>query len=216
MYNILAGLITSTAEYANFGFNSITISFIITVLLAVFLQFPGLYDQARTIWKNQSAVGVNTNTFIIFLTFFLVFIIYNYSISSGAGMLNGVILIIPQAFILIGLLKFADFRLSYLLTILAGFIVVLLAAILSNFRKELFILVSSAVFVALWLQPLEMWKSKMVKNVSKSFARNFLIVSLAWVLYGIVIGDWYIASTSFAFATAYGAMLILWYKLQTV
>lgn len=214
MKEFFVNLIISTPEYRGVGFNSITALFAITALLTFFLQLPGLYDQAKKIWKNKSAIGVNTSTFIIFLTYFLVFFIYSYSLPSGAGLLNSVVLFIPQVFILIGVLKFNTFNGSHCLTALVAVTLVITAMLFPNFREKIFSLTSLITFCALWLQPLEILKSKTAKNISRQFARNFLIVTVVWTIYGVIIKDLYIAVASVAFASAYGAMLVLWYKFR--
>lgn len=212
--NELLKIITLTPEYQSFGLNLITASFALTLFLAIFLQLPGLYDQARKIWKNKSAVGVNTGTFIIFLTYFLIFVIYSYSLPSGAGLLNGIILLPLQFIILAGLFKFSKPSWVSGLTALAATTLTMLALLFPEYREKIFTMISIATFGALWLQPLEMLKNKTVRNVSKSFARNFLIVALVWAIYGAIIGAWYISGASAAFASAYGVMLVLWYKFR--
>ena len=60
----LFALIVSTPEYQSFGWSLVFAGFVTTVVLTFGLQLPGLINQARTIWRNRSAEGVEMLTFI--------------------------------------------------------------------------------------------------------------------------------------------------------
>ncbi|MBI2108796.1 MAG: hypothetical protein HYT93_01260 [Parcubacteria group bacterium] len=205
--------VISTPEYQHFGWNLISGSFLITVGLTFGLQLPGLTNQAKTIWKNQSAGGIEMLTFIAFFTYFVVFLVYAFSIHSGAGIVNALVLLPPQLFILMGVARFKKLRKIDMFVAVVGIALFLCAVILSH--KEIFFLIASvAVFIGLTLQPLEMVKTKTSANVALSFPFNFAIVAVVWAIYGAAIHDWFLAGASGSFAIVYLFTVILWFKYR--
>jgi uncharacterized protein with PQ loop repeat len=213
--DFVAAVIVSTFEYQNFGLNVLTISFLVTVGFTFFLQLPGLVSQAQTLWKNKSAEGVEMLTFIAFFSYFLVTLIYMFSISSVAGIINSLTLLPPQIFILAALFKYKKIR---LIDVAVGAIGAVLVAgmLVPEWRAVIFTSASILVFFALLLQPLTMLRTKSVLNIAVSFPRNFAVVTLVWTIYGLTIGDWYVAGSSGAFMLVYLLTTVLWYRYRTL
>src|SRR3989338_4477602 len=132
----LFALIVSTPEYQSFGWSLVFAGFVTTVVLTFGLQLPGLINQARTIWRNRSAEGVEMLTFIAFFTYFVVFLVYAFSIRSGAGILNALVLLPPQLFILTGVARFKKFR--KIDTFAAAIAVILFVSAVILSHKEIF------------------------------------------------------------------------------
>ena len=203
----------STSEYQEWGWNIIAASFLLTAVLTFVLQLPGLINQARTIWRNRSAQGVETLTFIAVFTYFIVFLVYALSIHSGAGIVNTIVLIPPQLFILAGIARFKYLRSIDTLAGLAGIVLFILIVILPH--KEIFFTIASvAVFIGLLLQPIEMIKTKTSANIALSFPFGFMIVAAVWTIYGVAVSDWFIAGASGVFAFTYIWIIALWFKYR--
>lgn|SRR3989338_8469517 len=206
-------LIFSTHEYQGWGWNIVSISFLVTAGFTFFLQLPGLVNQARTIWRNKSAEGVEMLTFTAFLTYFAVFFVYAVSIQSGAGVLNVLVLLVPQVFILAGIAWCKPLRTIDKLAALAATLLFVLAVLLP--RKEVFYTIASiAVLIGLLLQPIEMMRTKVSKNIALSFPLNFLIVAAVWTIYALAIGDVFLAGASGAFTLVYLWAVILWFRYR--
>src|SRR3989344_521759 len=199
----LFALIVSTPEYQSFGWSLVFAGFVTTVVLTFGLQLPGLINQARTIWRNRSAEGVEMLTFIAFFTYFAVFLVYASLIHSGAGMLNAFILLPLQLFILWGVVRFKKLRIIDMLAAVGGATLLALIIALPEYKEKFFMITSVAVFVGLLLQPIEMFKTKTSANVAFSFPVNFAVVAAVWTIYGIAIDDWFLAGASGAFTAVY-------------
>lgn len=203
--------VESTTEYQGWGLNAIAAGFVLTAVLTFCLQFPGLVSQARTIWKNRSAEGVETLTFIVFLTYFLVFLPYAFSIRSGAGVLNAIVLLPPQLVIVAGVARFKNFRFIDILAAIAGLALIIAAFVLPH--KEIFFTITSvATFGGLLLQPIEMLRTKTSVNVALSFPLTFAFVTLVWAVYGIAISDLFLSGASAAFMCVYVWTATLWFR----
>lgn len=211
----LAQLVLSTPEYRSWGYNLATGSFLLTVALTFGLQLPGLVNQARMIWKNRSAEGVELLTFIAFFTYFAVFCVYAFATRSGAGMVNTWALLVPQIVILAGIVKYSQARWIDAVAGLAGLCLVALAVIQTE-KQLYFTIASVAVFVGLALQPIAMTRTQTSKNVAISFPLGFAFVCAVWTVYGTAIGDFYIAGASFAFMLEYLAVVALWFKYREI
>ena len=203
--------IVTTPEYRGWGWNVITISFLATIALTFGLQLPSLINQAMTIWKNRSAKGVEMLTFIAFFTYFTVFVVYAFATHSGAGMVNTSVLLIPQLFILAGIIRFNNLRTIDVFASAAG-AALLLLAIFSENKESSYMIASLVVFVGLLLQPIAMIKTKTSANVALSFPLSFASVCTVWTLYGVAVSDQYIAGVSFVFMFEYLWIALLWFR----
>lgn len=209
----IATFIALTPEYQNLGLNILTASFFITLCFTFFLQLPGLVEQARTLWRNRSAEGVDMITFITLFSYFLISLAYMFSVYSAAGIINSLALLPPQLAILWAIFTFkkmrpADWSVAAIGLSLFG------AMLFSNLKETIFALVSVLVFIGLTLQPLAMIRSKTSANVALSFPRNFTIVTFVWTIYGLAIGDWFIAGSSGAFMLVHLTTTLLWFKYR--
>lgn len=209
----LIAYIKSMTEYRIWGWNLSTISFLATVAFTFGLQLPGLISQARKIWKNHSAEGIETITFITFFTYFVVFFVFALSGRSAAGIINCAVLIIPQVWIVAGVLKFKQFRIVDAIVALLGISLFIISLISAN--KEIFYIIASAtVFLGLLLQPITMIKTKTSTNISLSFPLNFAIVTGVWTIYAFAIKNWAIAGSSLGFELIYISMVVLWFHYR--
>ncbi len=207
--------VMSTPEYQTFGWNLIFGSFLVTVGFTFVLQLPGLINQAKTIWRNRSAEGVEMLTFITFFTYFAVFLVYAFLIRSGAGIVNVIVLLPPQLFILAGVTRFKKLRFIDMLATALGIAIFVLILVLPQYKEIFFITASVAVFIGLLLQPVEMIRTKTSSNIALSFPINFAIVATVWTMYGVAINDWFLALASGAFALVYLFTTILWFKYRS-
>lgn len=209
-------LVYSTVEYRGWHlWNLATVGFLITVVFTFLLQLPGLINQARIIWRNRSAEGIEALTFIIFLTYFAVFLVYAFSNRSGAGIINGFVLIWPQVFILVGVIRFKKFRKIDLLISCLMFTILFLTVFTSH-KSLFFAIISVITFFGLLLQPIEMIRKKTSTNVALSLPLNFTVVTLAWTIYGFAVRDWYIGLASLAFCLIYIFTTVLWFRYRQV
>jgi len=214
LIDLFVRLITSTPEYREWGWNIVAGSFLITVALTFGLQLPGVINQARKIWGNRSAEGIEMLTFISFFTYFAVFLVYAFSIHSGAGMINTFVLLPPQLFILAGVARFKKVRLVDMLAAIGG--ITLFALIITLPNKEIFFTIASvAVFIGLILQPIEMIRTKTSENVALSFPLGFSFVTFVWTIYAIAIGEWFLVGASGAFMLVYIWTTIMWFKYHS-
>jgi len=104
VYDFLMGLLKSTVEYQNWGWNIFTISAFGTLLFTI-LQGWGLWKQNRAIWHARSGESISVYFFIYWGWYFSSFLVYGlakHSITMVANSLQGVV-VIP---ILVGLRKF--------------------------------------------------------------------------------------------------------------
>src|SRR3989344_3987069 len=207
----LREFIASTPEFQFWGWNLATGAFIVTVALTLF-QLHGLIQQARAVWKERKNADVSPVMFFTFFTYFLVFLSYSVSAAhrNGGGIVNTLILLWPQLFILAALVKFKPLNRSAILVAIGGIVLVAVSA-LTSYQMVCYYIAAVAMFGGLVLQALETIERKSVKGVALSFPLTFAIVTAAWVVYGIAIGDFLIGGIAFDYTSVYAWMVILWF-----
>ena len=91
-------------EIQNFGFNSITITALMTMIFTI-LQGVGITQQGKKIWQEKSARSLSPELFFLLLFYFLSFFFYGWSKDSLAMCFNSLLglLYIP---IIVGIYKF--------------------------------------------------------------------------------------------------------------
>ena len=201
MPNFLVDFLQSTAEYQNWGeWNIVIVSFWGTVFLTL-LQWRGMWQQNRLIWKNHSGEAFSTPLTIFTVSFFATFFCYGWIIKSLAPVINGS-LALPFLTALLGLKKFKGFRKTDWILIVF-YLSLIPAIIILPYPKTVMSINIFSTFIFLLLQLAELVKSPSRGVLGGEYILSFLASYFFWSTYGISIGDPIISTGS-------PTMLIMW------
>jgi len=179
--------IKNSAEYIGWGFNSPTITALITAFLTL-VQGYGVWAQARGIWKKKNADSVSEPLFAYSAFYFFAFIIYSIFAGRLAMLFNGLLgfLYIP---IIIGICKFKRIKTwEWIFTAILPAMIFLMYFV-SDKDTLLFIFLIGSLFGAV-MQVWEVFDKKRRGNFNLTFLLVFLITNVFWLIYGVVISNW--------------------------
>ncbi|PIZ98397.1 MAG: hypothetical protein COX77_04590 [Candidatus Komeilibacteria bacterium CG_4_10_14_0_2_um_filter_37_10] len=174
-------------EIQNFGFNSITITALMTMIFTI-LQGVGITQQGKKIWQEKSARSLSPELFFLLLFYFLSFFFYGWSKDSLAMCFNSLLglLYIP---IIVGIYKFQTLSLIKKIIFFLTSLIVPMMIILQE--KDIFLLVLLLIsLLVLITQPLAMLKEKSRGSVDLNYILIFFVTSVFWLVYSMIINNW--------------------------
>jgi uncharacterized protein with PQ loop repeat len=203
----IAPLITTSVEYQNWGLNTITLSFILSIAVTTISAW-GLVKQNQIIWKTKQAEGVSVFWLSYYLALQLAILIYGLSLNSAALVLNGLLaaLYFP---VLWGLWKFKGFSsLEKLLALILA--MAILAMALLPFKTQFFFVFAVGGLVSAAMQPLEMWRKKSAEGLSIKLIGTLLFGTAVWFTYGVAVQDWVLISINLVASFIFSSVILLW------
>lgn len=199
-------------EIKNFGFNSLTITALMTMLFTIF-QGYGVMIQNKMIWRKKSVESLSATLFFLYCFYFIAFFIYGLEKKSVAMTFNG-LLAIPYIPIVIGFLKFKRLNFKEKLSLPLTMAVIPLMIIIPS--KDIFLLILLMIsLVILGTQPLEMIKTKKRGAVEIKFILIFSITSIFWLIYAIAISNWVLIIFNSSALILYAIIISLYYSYKT-
>lgn len=203
----------STVEWKQLGFNMLTFSAIITVVLTLF-QAWSLNKQARVIWGNKKGDSVSVTMFSYMLFYLISFFIYGFFIKSIAAMANGLLaaFVIP---IFLGLCKFKKFT-SLERCCIPVFCVLPVAMLASPHKQSLFLFMLGGLLVAFACPARELLRSKDSGFVEVRVIVTTMVVNAFWFAYACALGDIPLMIFNPLSFVLMGFTLLLWMKYKRI
>lgn len=205
--------LSSTVEWKQLGFNMLTFSAIITIVLTLF-QAWSLNKQARVIWDNKKGDSVSVTMFSYMLFYLISFFIYGFFMKSIAVMANGLlaIFVIP---IFLGLCKFKQFTLAERCCIPA-FCILPVAIIVSPHKQLLFLCMLGGLLIAFACPARELSRSKDSGFVEVRVIATTMVVNVFWAAYAFAVGDIPLMIFNPLSFMLMGFTLLLWMKYKRI
>ncbi len=169
-------------ELQNFGWNAVTVSFVILMAIRVF-GIVGASRQSYRVWSRKNADSLSWFTATYFVLIMVAETAFGADIGSIA-MLTATIRIIPQIVLVVGICKFRSLGwplILFMVSALAGQAL----AIFYNFEGLFFTVVGVGLIIAVGTQPLEIWRNRSAGNTDIFYLSVFLAGSTFWLVYGI-------------------------------
>lgn len=202
--------IFETLEYKNWGFNSLTIGFLGTIMLTG-IEGWGLVKQKESIWDRESGESVSVMMFSFLLFFMFTFFIYGIYIKSFSVAFNGFVLGILHIPIILGLWKFKGFsRLEKKWFILTSLMIPLM--IFLPWKDETYLVLAFITLFAASTQPWEIWKNDKAGAVDIRLLTVYLISTIFWMIYAFSIGEMPLKITTSATLIILIVTIRLWFK----
>lgn len=199
-------------EFQNWGFNTLIISSLITMLFTIF-QGYGFAKQSQKIWGKKSVESLSAPFFFLFFFYFIAFIFYGLSKNSLAMIFNG-LLFLPCFPIVIGIIKFK--KLSWIDVFSFVLTVAIIPIMILTKEKDLFLFVLLMIsIITLITQPIAMIKAKSRGSVEIKFIIIFFLTSAFWLIYSSIIGNWVLQMFNAIACIVYSLIMFLYrrYKL---
>lgn len=201
-------------EFQNWGWNTLTISFIATVVVTL-VETWGIYQQAKTIWKNPEKRGesVSTGLFTYLTAMFTVSAIYGAYKNTLAMLFTGIILGALHIPIIVGLWKFKGFaQWEKLLGLLS--IGVVIGAFFTTDLDIYLLTINVGTAFFLLLQPYEIWKNKNSGVVEIRLLLVYLIGTFFWVIYSFAVDKWVLKILNLNAFAILILTTVLWFKYR--
>ncbi len=206
--------IKNSVEYQQFGWNALTIGFVMTVIFT-FFQGYGLFAQNRVIWKEKSGESLST-LFFIYMTFYFTNFMF-YGLAEGKiGMVFNALLVIMYVPILIGLWKYKTFSLKETYTSLLCVICLFPSYALMNglYRESFFLALLIGICLFQCMPIYEMWRAKSGGAVSLNYLIMFMITAVGWLIYAIAIHNLMLEIFNPIAILLFGIMLVMYFKYK--
>lgn len=209
--NILSQIIGSTVEFQGWGFNALTISFCVSLVLTAIAGW-GLLQQNKTIWQDKTARAVSVIWLSYYCVLQLVIFVYGFVIHSAALAVNGLLalLYIP---ILVGLWKFKGFTNVEKFSVTA-FIAALAAMVLLPYKPAFFFAFAVGGLVSAITQPIEMWRKKSAEGLDIRLIGTILLGNVVWLVYGLAVQDIVLISINLIAFFIFGTTTLLWWQYR--
>lgn len=199
-------ILKNTVEYKEFGFNTLTVAAIMTILFS-FLQAYGIYKQGKEIWQKKSGEAIASVFFFYNFFYFFIFLIFGLMENKLAVIINGSLCFfyIP---VLLGLKKYKKFssldRLMIILMLIAS------SSIFFYPRKDQLLFAFSLIsLIVIIKQFREFIKERQLGAFSKKYLQMFFVTGIFWCIYFAAIGQWLLEITCVIGTILYALILIL-------
>lgn len=198
-------------EYQNWGFNALTVSFLLSLLLTAISAW-GLVQQNQTIWRDKKAEAVSVFWLAYYAMLQLAILIYGLSLGSAALIINGLLalLYIP---ILIGLRKFKGFSVPEKISMWVFAVAITLMAFLPYKPLFFFVFAIGGLLSAL-MQPIEMWHKRSAQGLNIKLIGTILLGNIIWLSYGVAVKDWVLIIVNAVAFLIFGATALLWRRFR--
>lgn len=160
-------------------------------VLAMLIGSYGLWDQISIIWRNRSATSVSLVWMTTYMFMFASFVVYGWSIGSGALMVQ-VVRVVLLLVVVVGIVRFTGGlgKIGWL-----SFVILTIAMVLMVFspeKKWFFLAFSLLGGIAAADQPHRIWRNKNTGQVSYKLIVVYNIAAAAWIVYGLSVGDYFV------------------------
>lgn len=199
-------------EFAQFGWNALTVGFLGTVLFT-FAEAWGLWQQKRAIWENRSGESVSVIWFLYVAAVLVVMTIYAITINSITLTFNGLVLGILHAPILIGLWRFKGYT-KIEKTVGVCCLIAVTVMLASPFKDWFYLLFSAGNILFSLAQPYEIWKNKDSGVVEVKLLAVYLASTLFFIIYSFAIGDWVLKIISPAYLVIITLTILVWFRYR--
>lgn len=195
-------------ELRNFGFNAITISFIVTTLTGI-LGAYGLGIQAKKIWTSKSGESVSVSTFGFSIALYSTFWFYGLEINS-LGLILQMFCRVPFLLvIMLGLLLYKGFSKTEWLLMIA--VVLTIASMFyTTAISKYFLVLNLMTVVFASMQPIEIWRNKSRGKVTLFWILVYALSVFFWTIYGIVLEEWEIWAPCSILTIVFTSTVVLW------
>jgi len=178
---------TNSAEVRNFGFNMITVSVILTVILSSY-QMWGVTQQIKTIKRRRSTESIFAPLFIFGFFYLVTTIFYGLYSSKLAITYNGF-----NAFFFLALLitigRWGKInRLDILAVILFSSMIPVMVFIPD--KKTAYMSCSSVMLLGLLAQLILLAIRKKRGSLEPKLMRVYIVTNSSWLIYGILMDNW--------------------------
>ena len=211
----ITDFILNTQEYGYLGYNMLTLWFLISVVL-VATELWGLSCQITTLRSEKAgkAEGISVVQKLILATYF--FTGFNYALEiKSLGLCLALLIGLLQLLIILNLWHLKRFsKLEWGIVFLCTTVVVCSFSI-PFLRTSIFIVTAFALIPGLTAQPIKMMVKKTAEGLNPRDPFSFLLSSVFWIFYGLMLNSRAISVTSSAYACTYIATLILWFKYKS-
>jgi len=198
-------------EISNFGINTLTFVFIVTILLTLF-QGRALIKQNIRIVRNESGDSVNF-VFISYYTFTaLAIIAYGIEVKSLALTINGFLGFLALI-IIFNLLRFKKISLREKVFGF-GSAIVLPLIIFVQVKEPLILIFGLAFGVALLFQIIEIWQNRNSGSVDPNLIGVSLFSCFFWFVYALIMGIWPMEVINFVGLLLWLILLISYLKFK--
>lgn len=170
-------------ELQYWGWNVLTMSMVATILFT-FWQSWGLVKQTKTISQRQSARSLSLPFFSFSAAMFLNQFIYGLACSSIAISFNGGLLGILHVPVVIGYGKFRGISRTHGVMMMA-LVGTVIAAVVTPYKREIYLAVSLLSIAAAVLQPLEIWMRRSSGDINGRLILALASSSFFWTVYGV-------------------------------
>ncbi len=208
-------IFTQTVECQNWGWNTITISFLAAILITI-IQGWGIWKQNKKIWKNQSGKSLSLIFFVFQFSYFTSYFVYGIDRDSLTIIVNNILglLFIP---IIIGLIRYKlkEKELSRRELIISSLLPLIIPGTLLIKDKDLFLIIILGIAaISVAPQVLELIKTKETKNIEPKFIIVFLISGTLWLIYGLAINSLALITSSIPTILLSLMFLILYFSFN--
>lgn len=201
----------SSIEFRGWGWNLTTFTALLTVVCTI-LQAIGLWNQSRSIWKNQSAASVSKPPYIYGFFYFLSFFVYSAHKQSLALLLNSFIALMYLP-ILAGIARYG--KISRVDVGCALLSMLAVPTMLLTAQKELFLsILLTFVFLTLAMQPIEIWRSKSAGVVSPIMLMIGIGTNIIWSSYAFATGNKVFRVFNPTLLLLFSVSLMLYYRYR--
>lgn len=174
-------------EFRHLGWNAITFTLLFATV-STLIEAWALNEQRKAIWKERSGESLSVLWFSFLFCVYLAIAVYGHAVDSIAMRVDGAILALSTAPILVGLWKFKGFsgrEKAGLGMFLAG-----IAAMAALPYKEQFFLgfLGLNVFVGMRM-PWEIWTNKSRGVMDRNFLFGVLFTTSCWAAYAFAFQD---------------------------
>ena len=174
-------------EIKNFGFNIITISAIITIILSTY-QMWGITKQIATIKRRKSAESIFMPLFIFaffYLTTTIMYGVYTYKLSVIYNGLNSLFFFI----VLLMAWRYKKVNTTDILSLLIFSLMIPAMIIVPN-KKLAYMGCASIMLLGALSQLILLIRNKKRGSLEPKLFNVYIVTNSSWLIYGIITKDW--------------------------
>lgn len=183
----ISQFLKNAIEIKNFGFNAITVSAIITIILSTY-QMWGITKQIATIRRRQSTETIFMPLFIFGFFYLVTAIIYGVYMERLSIIYNG----LASVFFLVLLLvawRYKKINTIDIVSLLIFSLMIPIMIIVPN-KKVAYMGCASIMLLGALSQLLLLIKNKKRGALEPKLFKVYVVTNSSWLIYGIITKDW--------------------------
>lgn len=203
-------------SFVHYGGLSLVSGAIFVALSSALIQGIGILNQNKIIWKNRSSKALPLAFFVFQFFYCLGYALYGFKIHSGALIISNLIALLYLP-IIIGLIKYRDKGSLLIKTdlIYSGVFILIVPIILFVDKKWSLLIVLAFAVLVISRFAREFYIARDTSNISCRYIIMFLVVSLVWLSYGLLIRDFGLIVSCAITALAALIFLVFYMKLKS-